>query len=90
MDMIGDLPVYGTVWYDLSSIANILSLCRVATKYHVVYNSQGGGSNPNDSDGGGSFVVTKPDGTVFEFKALPGGLNFLDTDNTSTVLVNTV
>ena len=89
-DMIGDLPGYGMVWYDPNSNANILSLCRVAAKYHVVYNSQGGGSNPNDSDGGRSFVVTKPDGTVFEFKALTGGLYFLDTDNTSTVLVNTV
>ena len=77
------------VWYDLSSIANILSLYRVAAKYHVVYNSQSGGSNPNNSDGGGSFVVTKPDGTVFEFKALTTGLYFLDTDNTSTVLVVT-
>ena len=63
--MIGDLPGYGTVWYDPNSITNILSLCRVAAKYHVVYDSQGGGSYPNDSDGGGSFVVTKPNGTVF-------------------------
>ena len=78
--MIGDLPRYGTVWYDLNSIANILSLCWVVVKYHVAYNSQGGGL----------FVVTKPDGTVFEFKASPGGLYFLDTDSASTVLVNTV
>ena len=88
--MIGDLPGYGTVWYDLSSIANILSLCRVAAKYHVVYDSHGGSSNPNDPDGNGAFVVTKPDGTVFEFKASPGGLYFLDTEMHSTVLVNTV
>ena len=36
MDMIGDLPGYGTVWYDPNSITNILSLCRVAAKYHVI------------------------------------------------------
>ena len=88
--MIGDLPGYGTVWYDPNSIANILSLRRVASKYHVVYDSQGGSPNPDDPDGGGSFVVTKPDGTVFEFKSSPGGLYFLDTEQASTVLINTV
>ena len=88
--MIGDLPRYGTVWYDPNSITNILSLCHVAVKYHVVYDSQGGSSNPNDNDGGGAFMVTKPDGMVFEFKASPGGLYFLDTESASTVLVNTV
>ena len=88
--MIGDLPGYGMVWYDLSSIANILSLRRVAAKYHVVYNNHGGRLSPNDPDGNGSFVVTKPDGTMFEFKASPGGLYFLDTETHSTVLVNTV
>ena len=28
-DMIGDLPGYGTVWFNPSSIANILSLARI-------------------------------------------------------------
>ena len=76
-DMIGNLPGYRMVWYDPNSIANILSLCHMAAKYHVIYDSQGGGSNPNDNNGSGSFVVIKPDGTVFEFKALSGGLYFL-------------
>ena len=88
--MIGNLPGYGMVWYDPNSIVNILSLCHVAATYHVVYDSQHGGSNPNDNDGrGGSFMVTKPDRTVFEFKASSGGLYFLDTETTSTVLMNT-
>jgi hypothetical protein len=79
--MVGDLPGYRTVWYDPKSIANILSLKRVAKKYHVAF----------DSKSGGSFIVTKPDGTVFEFKQSPGGLYFLDTNSKeSTVLVNTV
>ena len=88
--MIGDLTGYGMVWYNPNSIANILSLCCIATKYHAMYDSQGGGSNPNDPDGGGLFMVTKPDSTVFEFKASLGGLYFLDTKCTLTVLVNTV
>jgi hypothetical protein len=81
-NLVGDLPGYGTVWYDPQSIANILSLKRVAEKYHVAF----------DSKSGGSFIVTKPDGTVFEFKQSPSGLYFLDTNNKkeSTVLVNTV
>ena len=90
MNMISDLPGYGMVWYDPNSITNILSLRCMAAKYHVIYDSQGGGSNLIDNDGGGSFVVTKPDRTVFEFKASSGGLYFLDTESTSTVLVNTV
>ena len=88
--MIRDLPGYGMVWYNPNSIANILSLFCITAKYHVMYNCQGGGSNPNDPDGGGSFVVTKPNGTVFEFKASLEGLYFLDTKCTSTVLTNTV
>lgn len=81
-NMIGDLPGYGPVWYDPKSIANILSLKRVKTKYHVSF----------DSANGGSFIVTKPDGTVFEFKESEGGLYVLDTakDKSETVLVNTV
>jgi hypothetical protein len=61
--MVGDLPGYGTVWYDPQSIANILSLKRVKSKYRVVF----------DSDGGSKFIVTKPDGTVFEFLESDGG-----------------
>ena len=78
--MVGDLPGYGTVWYDPKSIANILSLKRVTEKYHVAF----------DSENGGSFIVTKPDGTMFEFKQSPGGLYFLDMDTKGTIMVNTV
>ena len=58
--MVGDLPGYGTVWYDPESIANILSLKRVAEKYHVAF----------DSKHGGSFIVTKPDGTISSSNSL--------------------
>lgn len=79
-DMVGDLPGYGTVWYDPDSIANILSLKRVSEKYHVSF----------DSNRGSSFVVTKPDGKVFEFKQSTGGLYFHDTSTTAVVMVTTV
>jgi hypothetical protein len=90
--MIGDLAGYGTVWFDPKSIANILSLKRVIEKYHVTF----------DSEHGGSFILTKPDGTVREFQQSDRGLYFLDTattirndvkpsrDGSATVMVNTL
>jgi hypothetical protein len=78
--MVGDLPWYGTMWYDPKSITNILSLKHVVEKYHVAFNSKNGGS----------FILTKLDGTVFEFKQSPGGLYFIDMDKKGTVMVNTV
>jgi hypothetical protein len=53
----------------------------VAKKYHIAF----------DSKSGGSFIMTKPDGTVYEFKhQSPGGLYFLDMNHEEMVLVNTV
>ena len=66
--LIGDLPGYGTVWYDLKAIANILSLRRVRDKYHITYDSKYQ-----------QFVVTKPCGKEFVFKESEGGLHYLDT-----------
>jgi hypothetical protein len=62
---MGMLPGYGLVWYDPVGIANIVSLSRVREKYHVSFNS-------NNI----IFVVTKPDGTVFEFKQSESGLYY--------------
>ena len=68
-NLIGDLPNYGTVWYDSQAIANILSLKRVKEKYHVTY----------DSRKGCIFHVTKNDGKRFEFIESEGGLYYMDT-----------
>jgi len=79
--MQGDLPGYGTVWYDPKGIANILSLRQVRKKYHVQY----------DSGKDDAFLVTKPDGKQFRFMQSTGGLYVLDTaDSSGVVLVNTV
>jgi hypothetical protein len=78
-NMVGDFPGY--VWYDPHSIAIILSLKRVASKYRV----------ESDNAAGGVFIVTKPDGTAFAFCESSDGLYYLDTEKTTaTVLVNTV
>ena len=65
---VGDLPGYGTVWYDPKAIANILSLRRVREQYHISYDSVYK-----------QFVVTKPCGKQFVFEESLGGLHYLDT-----------
>ena len=42
MDRIGKLPGYGTVWYEPTGIANILSMSRATKKFRVIFDSEGG------------------------------------------------
>ena len=65
---VGDLPGYGTVWYDPKATANILSLRQVRDWYHITYDSAYQ-----------RFIVTKPCGKKFVFKESEGGLHYLDT-----------
>ena len=67
-NLIGDLPGYGTVWYDPNAIANILSLRRVRDQYHISYDSSLR-----------KFIVTKPCGKEFVFQESDSGLHYLDT-----------
>ena len=67
-NLIGDLPGYGTVWYDPMAIANILSLRQVRNHYHVMYDSTHH-----------KLIVTKPSGKEFAFQESKGGLHYLDT-----------
>ena len=67
-NLIGDLPGYGTIWYDPMAIANILSLRQVRRHYHVMYNSTHC-----------RFIMTKPSGKEFAFQESEGGLHYLDT-----------
>ena len=67
-NLVGDLPGYGTVWYDPKAIANILSLRQVRDHYHITYDSSHR-----------KFIVTKPSGKEFMFHESEGGLHFLDT-----------
>ena len=78
-----NLPGYETVWHHSEGIANILLLSRVKEKYRVLFNS----ANSN------TFVITKPDGKVFEFQQSLSGLYYLDTNNSNQIKhipVNTV
>ena len=67
-NLVGDLPGYGTVWYDPKAIANILSLRWVRNHYHISYDSSHR-----------KFIVTKPSGKEFAFHESKGGLHYLDT-----------
>ena len=82
--MEGDPPGYGMVWYHPSGIANILSLGRVQKRYCITF----------DREVGNRFLVTKPDGTTFEFKESPTGLYYMDAETQvqqqAQVHVNTV
>ena len=69
-DMEGDLPGSGMVWYHPNGIVNILSLGKVWKRYHLTF----------DSKVGNRFLVTKPDGTTFEFKESPNGLYCMNTE----------
>ena len=42
VDIVSDLTVYGTVWYEPTGIANILSTSRATKKFWVIFNSEGG------------------------------------------------
>ena len=57
-NMVGDLPVYGTVWFHPKGIANILALVNVKKNHKVEYNSVNGNE----------FTVTKDNGTKKIFK----------------------
>jgi hypothetical protein len=75
--LIGDLPGYGTVWYNANGIANILSLARVKEHgYQVIY----------DSSEGNAFHVHKSDGTVRVFKESDKGLYYMDTKLNKTII----
>ena len=67
-NLIGDLPGYGTMWYDPKAIANILSLRRVQDHYHITYY----GADQR-------FIITKPSRKEFAFQESEGGLHYLDT-----------
>ena len=82
--MEGDLPGYSSVWYHPSGIANLISLGSAKQCYRITF----------DSEVGNKFLVTKPDGTVFEFKESPTGLYYIDAAEQvrqqGAVLISTV
>ncbi|KAI2491042.1 Reverse transcriptase (RNA-dependent DNA polymerase) [Fragilaria crotonensis] len=80
---IGELKGYGTVWYNPSGIANILSLSRVKEHgYRVTF----------DTSEGNAFHVHKSDGDVRVFSQSAKGLYYFDVGkhNKEVSLINTV
>jgi hypothetical protein len=82
-NLIGELPGYGTVWYNKDSIANILSLARVKKKFQVMF----------DSGNHNGFIVHKANGEQTVFKESDQGLFYLDTDESQQeglIMLNTI
>jgi hypothetical protein len=65
---IGDIMNFGTVWYNPSSLANILSLAEVRRKCRCVM----------DTAVEAAIHVHKKDGTIMSFKEFENGLYFYD------------
>lgn len=65
--MVGDLPGYGTVWYDAKGIANILSFAKVCARYRVTYD-----------ESADEFIVHKKGGS-HHFRSSKEGLYYLNS-----------
>ena len=77
VDRIGELLGYGTVWYEPTGIANILSMSRATKKFRVIF----------DSEGGNFFRIVLPDREV-KFQLSPNGLYYFDAaDRVNIVLL---
>ena len=75
-NMVGDLENFGEVWFNPSSLANILSLAMVRKKCRVTM----------DTSNEAAFFVHRNDGTTLKFKEFTSGLYFynaLDNSNVS-------
>ena len=68
-NLIADLPGYGTVWFNASGIANILSLSKASEKFRITF----------DSMQGNTCTVHKNDGTCRQFVRSNRGLYYHDT-----------
>jgi hypothetical protein len=78
-NLIGELRGYGTVWYNPTGIANILSLAKATERgYHVTF----------DSSEGNAFHLHKADGTMPVFKQSPKGLYYINTKESRNDIEN--
>ena len=67
VNMVGDLPGYGTVWNEPTGIANVLSMSKVTKKIRVAFNSEGWNFSR----------MVLPDREVI-FQLSPNGLYYFD------------
>ena len=77
MDRVGNLPGYGTVWYEPTGIAIILMMSKATKKFWVVF----------DSEGRNFSRMVLPDREV-RFHLRPNGMYYFNTaDRESSVLL---
>ena len=75
VNSIGDLPGYGTVWYEPIGIANTLSMSRVTKKFRVLFDSEG--SNFQDV----------PTGQVSQVQLSPNGLYYFEAVGRESIVL---
>ena len=73
--LVGDLPGFGTVWYNKHSLANILSLAAVRKRYKVTMNT----------DEEAAMVVHKKNGEQMKFLESSGGLYYYNAKTKAQV-----
>ena len=81
VDRVGDLLGSGTVWYEPTGIANILSMSRATKKFRFIF----------DSEGGNFFRMILLDREV-RSQLIPNGLYYFDAVDRENILllINTV
>ena len=66
--MHGDIPNFGTVWFNPASMANILSLAHVTSVCRVTM----------DSDVENALLLHRKDGSIMKFSEMSSGLYYYD------------
>ncbi len=67
--MVGDVKNFGTVWYNPSSLANILSLAEVRKMCRIIM----------DTNVEAALIVHHTNGTMMKFQEFSSGLYYHDT-----------
>ena len=65
VDRVGDLTSYVTVWYELTGIANILSMSRAMKKFRVIFDSEGGNFQDGPTGQGGEISTKSQRAVAF-------------------------
>ena len=63
---VSELPGYGTVWYELTGIANILSMSRATKKFWVIFDSEGGNFQDGPTRQGGDISTQSQRNVLFK------------------------
>ena len=78
--LIGDLPGYGTVWYNPDGIANIISLGEAAATHRITM----------DSSIDDAIFIHKPDGSLRRFQCTKSGIYCCNLKQSESFVFNSI